>query len=120
MFNTRLNFRLVCRFKKSIYGLKQSPRNWFSKLTTNLIQINFLQSKADYSLFTKTVDDTITVCLIYVDDLLICCNSVVQIQQLKAMLSSHFNMKDLGTLRYYLGIEIDRNPSGIFCRRQSI
>lgn len=65
-------------------------------------------------MFTKTVGDTITVCLIYVDNLLICGNSAVQIQYLKDMLSSHFNIKYLGTLIYFLGVEIDRNPSGIF------
>lgn len=105
---------LVCKLTKFIYGLKQSPRNWFSKLTKTLLQNNFLQSKADYILFTKTVEDSITICLIYVDDLLICGNNKDGIQSLKAMLSSHFNMKDLGQLRYFLGIEIDRNSSGIF------
>lgn len=109
---------LVCKLKKSIYGLKQSPRNWFSKLTSTLLQHDFLQSKADYSLFTKAVQETIIVCLIYVDDLLICGNSIIQIQNLKAMLASNFNMKDLGALRYFMGIEIDQTSSGIFMSQE--
>lgn len=112
--SNRNNQLLVCKLKKSIYGLKQSPRNWFSKLTKTLIQHGFHQSKANYSLFTKIVGDTITICLVYVDDLLICGNNGHQIQDLKLMLSSHFNMKDLGALRYFLGIKIDRNSTGIF------
>ncbi|XP_074352200.1 uncharacterized protein LOC141691373 [Apium graveolens] len=103
VLSARLNSKLVCKLKESIYGLKQSPKNWFSKLTTTLLNSNFLQSKADYSFFTKIMEDTITVCLIYVDDLLICGNSALQIQNLKVMLSSHFNMKDLGALRYFFG-----------------
>lgn len=105
---------LVCKLKKSIYGLKQSPRNWFHKLTTTLLSDNFLQSKADYSLFVKADDDTITICLIYVDDLLICGNNKGQIQLLKTMFSAHFHMKNLGPVRYFLGIEVDRSSSGIF------
>lgn len=104
----------VCKLKKTIYGLKQSPRLWFCKLTTTLIQDGFLQSKADHSLFTKTSSTDITIILIYVDDLMICGSSNDEINNLKAMLSSHFHMKDLGNLRYFLGIEIDRTTSGFF------
>ena len=105
---------LVCKLTKTLYGLKQSPRLWFHKLTSTLLQDDFLQSKADYSLFTKTSATTITNILIYVDDLMICGNSATEIDKLKSMLSSHFHMKDLGTLRYFLGIEIDRTPAGFF------
>lgn len=59
----------VCKLKKSIYGLKQAPRQWFSKLSSALLSFGFEQSKADYSLFTKKVQDKFTVILVYVDDL---------------------------------------------------
>ena len=62
---------LVCKLQKSLYGLKQAPRQWFSKLSLTLMTFGYIQSKADYSLFTKTDQTHITLVLIYVDDLLI-------------------------------------------------
>lgn len=104
----------VCKLKKSLYGLKQAPRQWFSKLSLTLVEFGYNQSKADYSLFTKTRHDNITLILVYVDDLLISGNSLEEIQKLKDMLSHAFLMKDLGELRYFLGLEIDRSSAGFF------
>lgn len=67
--------RLVCRLKKSLYGLRQAPRQWFSKISVTLLCDQFVQSKADYSLFTKYTADKITLILVCVDDLLIAGNS---------------------------------------------
>lgn len=44
--------RKVCRLRKAIYGLKQTPRFWFAKLSTALIEFGFVQAYSDYSLFT--------------------------------------------------------------------
>lgn len=105
---------LVCKLHKSLYGLKQSPRMWFAKFSTFLLSIGYTQSKADYSLFFLHKADTLTLILVYVDDLLLCGNSMSAISALKSQLSQTFNMKDLGELRYFLGIEVDRNEDGIF------
>lgn len=109
---SRTNF--ACKLKKSLYGLRQAPRNWFEKLSSTLKHLNFVQSLSDYSLFTQTNNSTITLVLVYVDDLLLAGSDIKEINNLKSMLSSTFNMKDLGNVQYFLGLEINRSPAGFF------
>lgn len=104
----------VCKLQKSLYGLKQAPRQWLSKLSYALQTCGLTQSQSDYSLFTKHHDHLHTIILIYVDDLLIAGNDNYTITQNKAFLSSQFHMKDLGHLRYFFGIKVNRSSQGIF------
>ncbi|KAJ1688075.1 hypothetical protein LUZ63_019465 [Rhynchospora breviuscula] len=109
----------VCRLRKSLYGLRQAPRMWFSKLTEALQAYGFTQSYADYSLFTLKKHDKFLAILVYVDDLVIAGNNSEAIVQFKQYLSRTFHMKDLGALKYFLGIEIARNPTGLYlCQRK--
>ncbi|XP_042944823.1 uncharacterized mitochondrial protein AtMg00810-like [Carya illinoinensis] len=71
------------------------------------------QSKADYSLFVKTTNDSFTALLVYVDDILVASDSHDSIVALKVFLNDHFKIKDLGPLRYFLGIEVARCSQGI-------
>lgn len=110
---------LVCRLRKSLYGLKQAPRCWFAKLVTALKGYGFLQSFSDYSLFTYTKGSVQINVLVYVDDIIISGNDSAALKAFKAYLSACFHMKDLGVLKYFLGIEVARNPSGLFlCQRK--
>lgn len=104
----------VCKLKKSLYGLKQAPRCWFKKLSESLLRFGFVQSYEDYSLFSYSRKGIELRVLIYVDDLLICGNHPRMLQKFKEYLSKCFAMKDLGKLKYFLGIEVSRGPEGIF------
>ena len=95
---------LVCRLKKSIYRLKQSPRAWYEKLSSYLIFCNFNVSNADHSLFIKNIHGTITVVLVYVDDIIVTGDSQEEIEKIKNQLKEKFDIKDLGVLKYFLGI----------------
>lgn len=107
----------VCRLNKSLYGLKQASRSWFCKFSSAIQNIWFLHSKADYSMFTQTRNQSFTVILLYVDDMIITGNDNVAIQDLKQFLSNSFKIKDLGPLKYFLGVEIARSKTGIsFCQ----
>ncbi|KAJ9540013.1 hypothetical protein OSB04_026519 [Centaurea solstitialis] len=103
----------VCKLHKSLYGLRQASRNWYSKFTKSLLEIGFRQSRADHSLFILEDGSTFLLALIYVDDVILAGNDDVAISRVKAFLDSCFSIKDLGTLKYFLGIEVARSAEGI-------
>lgn len=105
---------MVCRLHKSLYGLKQASRQWFAKFSEAIQSAGYAQSRADYSLFTRKQGKSFTALLIYVDDILIIGNDPVSIATTKKFLHSHFHLKDLGDLKYFLGIEVSASKNGIF------
>ena len=109
----------VCRLTKSLYGLKQASRQWFAKLSSFLISVGFIQSSSDYTLFIKKTACTFTALLVYVDDIILAGNSINEINNIKNSLHSSFIIKDLGQLKYFLGLEIARTKKGIhICQRK--
>ncbi|CAL1369473.1 unnamed protein product [Linum trigynum] len=112
---------LVCKLNKSLYGLKQASRQWNHKLTEFLLQSGYTQSKADYSLFTKRQDGLFLAVLVYVDDIILAGDFLSEIESLKQKLDDAFKIKDLGNLKYFLGLEIARNETGIsICQRKYV
>ena len=104
----------VCKLNKALYGLKQAPRCWFARLTKALLAFGFKQNRLDYSLFTLNRNNTTLFVLVYVDDLIIGGNNSELITKFKEHLHRSFHMKDLGELRYFLGIEVLRSKAGIY------
>jgi len=97
---------LVCRLKKILCDLKQAPITWSNKIGQYLVTSGFQTSNVDFSLYVKKTNHGIVVIVIYVDDLIITRNSDVDISDLKKIFKQKFEMKDLGKLRYFLGIEV--------------
>jgi hypothetical protein len=95
---------LVCRLKKVLYGLKQTPRAWSDKIGQYLVTSGFQTSNANFSLYVKKTNHGIVVIGIYVDDLIITGDSDEDISDFKKLLKQKFEMKDLGELRYFFGI----------------
>ena len=104
---------LVCKLNKSLYGLKQASKQWYSKLSSTILQYGFKQSKSDYSLFTKKSHKSFLALLVYVDDIFIASNDVKAVEDLKLFLDQKFKLKDLGSLKYFLGLEVARLEKGI-------
>ena len=75
--------------------------------------MGFVQSKSDYLMFTHTQENSFTVLLVYVDDLLLTGNNPDCVNSLKKVLDDKFGLKDLGSLRYFLGLEVARTDAGI-------
>ena len=112
------NSSLVCKLHKSIYGLKQSPRAWHAKLSTTLEALGFQKSSVDSSLYVKLKPNDSLMVLIYVDDLIITGHDSGSIKQLKESLQQKFPIKDLGQLKYFLGIEMATSSKGLYLNQR--
>jgi Reverse transcriptase (RNA-dependent DNA polymerase) len=113
-FGTTQTVGKVCRFKKSLYGLKQSPRAWFDRFKKVMISLGYQQINAYHTVFSRQHGGHITMLAVYVDDMIITGDDEGEIAQLKARLGEEFEVKDLGQLIYSFGIEITRGAEVIF------
>lgn len=104
----------VCCVHKSIYGLKQAPRAWFMKFRSHLLDLGFISSHADTSLFIHHAHGHSTYLLLYVDDIILTGSSTSFLRHIINQLRLHFARKDLGPLHYFLSIEVGRNREGMF------
>lgn len=92
----------VCKLKKSLHGLHQASRNWYHKFTSALIEIGFLQSRADHSLFIYKKGKMFLAALIYIDDVILAGNNIDSMQWVKEYIDKMFSIKDLGPLKYFI------------------
>ena len=108
----------VCKLKKSLYGLKQSPRQWNLVMDRFLNQNGFKNCSADACIYIKKVGTQVTMISLYVDDLLIGSTSSKMMKETKQMLNERFEMKDLKKLKFCLGIEFVWGDDGSCLLRQ--
>lgn len=79
-----------------------------------MITFGYRQSNLDYTLFLKKEQGKITALIVYVDDMIVTGNDPEERKALQEYLSTEFELKDLGSLKYFLGIEVSRSKKGIF------
>jgi hypothetical protein len=103
----------VCRMKKAPYELKQAPRAWYGRIDSFLTSLGFTKSKADSNLCFKVMNDEPVILLLYVDDLFRTGEENL-ITDCKKKLVAEFEMKDLGVMHYFLGLEVWQSPENIF------
>ena len=103
--------KLVCKLNKSLYGLKQSGRNWNILLHNYLFSINFKQSLVDPCVYVRNEGHLRVIIIIWVDDILIAASNEDLLSDVKNSLNNKFKMKDFGELHWFLGMEFKFDKS---------
>jgi hypothetical protein len=109
----------VYKLKKALYGLRQAPRAWYSRVESYFHVAKFEKCPYEHTLFVKHGErDKILIVSLYVDDLIYTGNDSFMIKEFKSSMQGEFAMTDLGRMKYFLGIEIVQNRNGIFIHQQ--
>lgn len=108
VFQSKDRPKYVCKLRKALYSLKQVSRAWYDKIAKFLIYSGYLMTSANSSLFVKENGRKLAIVLVYIDDLIITGDCEGQILQPKENLSVRFQMKELGQLKHFLGLEVDQ------------
>ena len=101
---------LVCKLKRSIYGLKQSPRCWNHALHNQLTEMGFVQTASDPCLYVAAEGEMVIVA-VYVDDIAIAARSDAEMADVKKALAARFEVRDMGELHYFLGVKVVQSQS---------
>ena len=99
----------LLKLNKALYGLKQAPREWNSTIHAFIISLGFQRSKADACIYMKKSEDILIYFALYVDDILLACTSEAIINEHKQQITNRYSVKDLGVIKYFLGLQIDRD-----------
>jgi hypothetical protein len=105
--------RQVWKLNKSLYGLKQSGRNWNNLLNSHLQEDKFEQSDVDPCMYCRIDEKGKVILIFYVDDIIIAASDLDLLNSVKKSLSDRFQMKDLGELKWFLGIEFKKTQGTI-------
>ena len=98
----------VCKLTKSLYGLKQAPKQWHEKSDSCMIGNGYRSNECDKCIYSKSLNNLHVIINLYVDDMLIFGSNMHVINEIKNMLKSHFDMKDLSEANFILGMKITK------------
>jgi len=100
--------QLVCKLKKSLYGLKQASRQWYLKFNRFMVSSGFTRLQANHYFYSKWFENSCIILLMDVDDMLVAGSNIKEIVNLKAKLTKEFSMKDLGPAKKILRMRISK------------
>ncbi|GJS79356.1 retrovirus-related pol polyprotein from transposon TNT 1-94 [Tanacetum coccineum] len=109
----------VYKLKKALYGLKQAPRAWYDELSTFLLQNHFFKGIIDPTLFIRRFDDDILVVQVYVDDIIFGSTHPRYTQLFSDLMKSRFEMSMMGEMTFFLGLQVNQSPRGIFINQSN-
>ena len=102
---------MMCKLTRSLYKLKQAPRQWYKNFDSFMTKSRFCKAEKDPCCYLKKYTDSYVFLLLYVDGMLIAGSSMREIYNLKTRLSAAFEMNDLGPAKQILGMKIFRDRS---------
>jgi hypothetical protein len=105
--------RKVCKLLKSLYGLKQVPKQWHEKFDRTLTSVGFVVNETDKCFYYRHGGGKGVILCLYIDDILIFGTNMKVIHEVKSFLSKCFDMKDLEEANVILNIKLNKNESGI-------
>jgi hypothetical protein len=108
----------VCLLAKSLYGLRQAPRAWYTRIGDFLRSIGFITTRSDTSLFVMRHGSNTAYLLLYVDDIIHTASSTEFLRSITQQLQSEFKMKDLSPLHFFLGFNVRRTSSRFFLSQE--
>nr|GEU91888.1 putative ribonuclease H-like domain-containing protein [Tanacetum cinerariifolium] len=109
----------VYKLKKAMYGLKQASRVWYDELSTFLLQNEFSKGIIDLTLFTRRFEDDILVVQVYVDDIIFGSTEPRYATLFSDLMKSRFEMSMIGKMTFFLGLQVNQSPSGIFINQSN-
>ncbi|KAL9265236.1 Retrovirus-related Pol polyprotein from transposon TNT 1-94-like protein [Drosera capensis] len=98
---------LVYRLSKSLYGLRQAPRAWNTRIDRSLKELGFIRYSQVQAIYTRGEGDVAVIMGVYVDDLIMTGDNTREVKSFKQQMMTEFEMSDLGLLSCYLGIEVE-------------
>ncbi|GJV09485.1 retrovirus-related pol polyprotein from transposon TNT 1-94 [Tanacetum coccineum] len=110
---------LKVKLKKALYRLKQAPRAWYDELLTFLLQNNFFKGTIDLTLFIRRFNDDILVVQVYVDDIIFGSTNPRYTQLFSDLMKSRFEMSMIGEMTFFLGLQVNQSPCGIFTNQSN-
>jgi len=108
----------VYKLRKALYGLRQAPRAWYSRIESYFAKEGFKKCYCEHTLFVKAERGGVLIVSVYVDDLIYTGNSDSMLADFKASMTKEFAMTDLGLMKYFLGVEVIQDDKGIFIKQQ--
>nr|GEW93295.1 hypothetical protein [Tanacetum cinerariifolium] len=104
----------VYKLRKSLYGLKQSPRAWYDMLTSFLISQDFSKGSVDPTLFIHRNENDLLLVQICVDDIIFAASTPELCDLFSKIMCLKFKMSMMGKILFFLGLQISQSPKGIF------
>eukprot|EP00253_Pinus_taeda_P001593 PITA_01593 len=103
----------VCQLKRDLYGLKQAPHAWYTRIDSYLTGLGFSKGEANVNLYHIMVEGNPLIIVLYVDDLILIGDDQL-IQSCKEDLARELEMKDMGLMHYFLGMEVWQKDGEVF------